>query len=338
MNIKHFRARLGACAIALFFCAAAHALPYSGLVAFGDSLSDTGNNAIFFDTFGGLFTPPVPPGARTPTPVPAQNFIPTLPYASNRYSNGPIWIDGFAVALGVSAAPSLAGGSNFAFGGARTGPAGSPFPFSLRDQVNAFLTATGGIAPASNLYVLAGGGNDARDALQGNPADIPGAIAQFVTNELVMLSALLAAGARDILLVSVPDIGKTPAVRAAGAAASAAGTQIAAAMNAALDNALSALLLPLGARLFELDAFALTNAVFANPNAFGLSDATNACAADPNCVAAPSGNFFWDGIHPTTAGHALITRAALAAIPEAPTLWLIALGVLAFGLRRRAVP
>src|SRR4249919_111906 len=53
----------------------AHALPsYSSLYVFGDSLSDSGNDSIVFDTLGqvnpGALPQPVPPGLRTPLPVP----------------------------------------------------------------------------------------------------------------------------------------------------------------------------------------------------------------------------------------------------------------------------
>ena len=111
---------------------ATQALPFSSLVVFGDSLSDSGNNAIVIDTQ--IAPPGTPPGTlRTPTPIVSPSFIPSLPYASNRYSNGPVWVEQFAAKLGLSALPSVLGGTNYAFGGARTGPAGSSFPFSLTD-------------------------------------------------------------------------------------------------------------------------------------------------------------------------------------------------------------
>ena len=70
---------------------AAGAAAFSSLFAFGDSLSDTGNNAAVFDTAGF----PLPPGTlRTATPISSPTFIPDLPYASNRYSNGPVWVEG----------------------------------------------------------------------------------------------------------------------------------------------------------------------------------------------------------------------------------------------------
>lgn len=140
--------------------------PYTGLVVFGDSLADSGNNALALGS------------SRTLVPVAMRDFIPDFPYASGRYSNGPVWTEQLASRLGLAAAPSLAGGSNFAFGGARTGPVGSSFPFSLVDQVTMFLSATGGVAPSGNLYVVVGGGNDARDALVSGDASLVGTYAQ----------------------------------------------------------------------------------------------------------------------------------------------------------------
>ena len=91
---------------------------YHGLVIFGDSLSDSGNNYIAL----GPATAPYPP--ITPNAAIADNgFIPSLPYLGApipAYSNGPVWATSFAASLGLApfAAPSLLGGGNFAFGGA----------------------------------------------------------------------------------------------------------------------------------------------------------------------------------------------------------------------------
>ena len=62
---------LSALCIALL---SAQASAYSSLVVFGDSLSDTGN---VYAATGGV--------------------IPGAPYASGRFSNGPIWLDTFAL-------------------------------------------------------------------------------------------------------------------------------------------------------------------------------------------------------------------------------------------------
>ena len=73
---------------------------YSEMIVFGDSLSDTGNVHI----------------AST-----AQGLIPD-PGFDGRLSNGPIWLDRLAERLTLaSPSPSLTGGTNYAYAGAKTG-------------------------------------------------------------------------------------------------------------------------------------------------------------------------------------------------------------------------
>jgi outer membrane lipase/esterase len=318
----------------------AGAVPFSSVIVFGDSISDSGNNAFVSDFFG---FPTFPRGARTPTPVANQMFVPTLPYASsNRYSNGPVWVEQLAATLGLSAKPSLSGGTNYAFGGARTGPLNSPFPFSLVDQVHMFLDPNGQVASPSSLYVVAGGGNDARDAFTiaiggGDPSAL---IAAYAANIASILTTLDAAGANDILLTNVPDIGKLPAVQFFGQGAAAAATNVSAAFNAALAATLASLPLNVRDDVHVLDLFGLLDQVFADPGAFGFTDVTSACAVNPACIANPQGTFFWDGIHATSGGQALLAQAALTALvalPEPGTLLLIGLGVVALRLRRSMV-
>jgi phospholipase/lecithinase/hemolysin len=295
--------------LTMFVAAGAHAQRFTGLVIFGDSLSDSSNNAIVIAANSGT-----PLGTlHTPVPVAGPAFIPDFPYASNQYSNGAVWVTPFATALGLSVKPSLGGGTNFAFGGARSGPGGSGFPFSLLDQMSMFLGATHGVAPPGNLYVVQGGGNDARDAfaLAASGHDPAPLISQYVANISHILMTLNAAGARNILLVNVPDIGKTPAIQSFGPRAALLASSLAATMNTALEAAVDELPFAPHTRVFELDAYELVDSIVAKPRKFGLTDATSACAASAACVAAPNGTFFWDGIHPTTAGHAIVARVAL---------------------------
>lgn len=324
--------------ILAFAATVAHALPFSNLVVFGDSLADSGNNAIVFDT--AIAPPGTPPGTlRTSTPIPANSFISTFPYATNRYSNGPVWVEKFAASLGLSAKASLLGGTNFAFGGARTGPATGSFPFSLTDQVGMFLGASGGVAPGSALYVVAGGGNDARDAaeLAAGGGDPTAMINGYATNIATILSQLSGAGARDILLVNVPNIGLTPAAQALGPLAAAGASAISAGMNAALDSVLAALLPSLRAHVKLFDFYTTFTNVVAHPGDFGLTDVTTSCAASAACIANPDTTLFWDGIHPTETGHNLIASAAFAvAIPEPSSLALILIVGLFFVSRRVA--
>lgn len=321
----------------------AWAAPYSDVIVFGDSLSDSGNNAIFLDA--------IAPGLRTPVPLTTLEVPDVfLPYASDRYTNGPVWVEYLAAGLGLSAEPyvpllepSLAGGTNFAFGGAQSGPVGSSFPFSVSDQVAAFLSSSGGEAPSDALYVVEGGGNDARvflpALLQG--ADPASMIADYASSMASIITALALAGADHFLLWNVPDIGQIPLTTTLGPGPSAAAHNLALLMNQALMQELAGLSSDIVDGIHLFDAFGALGAISANPEAFGFTNATDACALDPVCIADPSGYFFWDGLHPTTAGHAVIAELArqvvLAEVPEPETLLLLLVGV--FGLvatRRRA--
>jgi len=311
---------------------------FTGLVVFGESLSDSGNNAFVFDNVIG---PPQPAGSlRTPVPVPGPDFIPTFPYASGRYSNGPVWAERLAANLGVTAAPSLAGGSDYAFAGARSGPSGSSFPYSLLDQTAMFLQQSGGRAPSGNLYALQVGGNDVRDAFAAlaGGADPTALQSASMSNIATVLAQLAAAGAEHILVLNVPNLGTAPAVTALGPAAAAAATGITVAFNNALESSLSQLAASAAGKIQVLDLFDLQARIFSDPASYGFNDLSSACAFSAACIADPGAAFFWDGIHPTASVHAVIGQAALALIPLPGTGLLLALGlpVLLLARRRRA--
>lgn len=311
----------------------ATALPFNGLYVFGDSLADGGNNAAVFDSQAG-------PGVlRTPTPL-AGPDVPTFPYApAGTYSNGRVWVDYLADSLGLALTPSVLGGTNYAFGGARTGPQGSGgFPFSLREQVGMAFGAPGATAPGGALYVVEGGGNDARDVLNValSGADPTALIQGYAANVASILSTLSAKGANHFLLWNVPDIGKIPSVAAFGPGASAAASGLVGLMNQALKFALAQLPSDVTDGLHFFDAFQAFNDVVAKPAGYGFFDVTSPCAASAACIADPTGVLFWDGIHPTTAGHQVLARLALAELPEPASILLIGVALLVMvGLRRR---
>lgn len=312
---------------ACLLSSAAWALPYSNLYVFGDSLADSGNNAAFFDAYLG--------GVRTPVPLPGP-IIPEAPYSSSdRYSNGPVWVEYLAANLGLSAAPSLLGGTNYAFGGARTGPA-SGFPYSMLDQVNMFLGDHGNVASTTALYVIEGGGNDARDVFMaalggGNPNVL---IEAYAANIATMLVQLSLAGADQFLLWNVPDIGKIPAIAALGSGASGVASGLVAAMNDALQLALANLAPEVTDGLHLFDVYGAVNDLGGDPLAYGFNDIGHACGMDAACIANPDGYFFWDGIHPTTAGHQIMAQLAQAELPEPATLILLLIALAAMSLVR----
>ena len=313
----------------------ASAYPFDSLFIFGDSLSDSGNNALVIGTNGAQ-------------PI-DNSYIPTQPYGPpqgmGQYTNGNVWAYSFASAIGLGpyAAPVYGGGANFAFGGARTsvdGPIGG-FPYSLQTQAAAYLSYSGGIASANGLYVVAGGGNDARDALEAAAADpgnagsiIAAAAATYAADTGAIVDSLQAAGAQHIVVWDVPNLGITPAVNAQGAFASLLGSYTSATMSLALVDRLNG---EAGVTLFDM--WGMTTAWASDPGAYGFVNAADACGGIVGCD--PSTYAFWDGIHPTSGGHALIANAMLAAVvpvpePETYALMFVGLAFVAWRVRRRA--
>ena len=309
---------------------------YNNLVIFGDSLADAGNNATVFSAIEAANNWPAGT-LTTPTPISGPTFIPDYAYSSGRYSNGPVWTEYFGASLGLAsqASASLLGGNNFAYAGARSGPSGTlPYSRPLVDQVNTYLGGISGPASAGTLYVVEGGGNDARDAAVA--ADPTSIVTNYVTNMVTIIGELKAAGARNILLWNIPDLGKTPAIQAYGSAAAGQVSGLVNFMNGALSSTLAGMPASFTDGLTQFDAFGLMDSIFANPADYGLSNVTAACAASQGCIDAPSGTLFWDGIHPTTAGHAIFAQLAYAAVvPEPETVVSFGLGLLVIMLRQR---
>lgn len=334
--MKRFSLLLQVLSLLIVIPVSGQATLYSAIHVFGDSLSDNGNVRLAL-LGGGI-------DALTPVPVSGNGFIPDLPYDRGAgllpaLSNGPNWIEDLSTSLlGAPVAPSLAGGSNHAFGGARMAASDASAVPSVAEQVSGFLAAQTQPLDPDALYVVWGGGNDVRDAAAltlggGDPSSILAAYADALQGAV---GSLLAAGADYLLVPNIPDIGMTPAIRQYGDAAAAAVSLLTAGFNDLYNDVLDALqLVHSEARIIRLDTYRLLDQVVASPASFGLSDADNACAASVDCIADPDGHFFWDGIHPTAAGHALIAAAALRAVPEpsVPLLLLIGLGVL-FRVRR----
>lgn len=277
----------------------AQAGEYSRIVAFGDSLMDSGNA---FELTGEVATPPFAP-------------IPSAPYAVGglHFSNGKTWVEQLGETLGLagSTGPSVrnpAVFSNYAIGGSRARQvATSPH---AAQQVAAFLA--GGNVPADALYLVGFGGNDVRDVLvSGNPAIIGDAVNAIAGN----LLSLCSSGALDIVVVNVPNVGATPALAAAGPAAQGFATFAAAQMNQGVQAAIAGFVAPMcpGTQFRVLDLFSLSTAVAMFPQNFGFASPapclTFGVTGSAIC-SQPDTRFFWDAIHPTRAGHAVIAAEA----------------------------
>lgn len=305
------------------FSSSVFARNFSGLYIFGDSLSDPGNLALVI-------------GTEPDQIITGNDYVPNKPYASGQLTNGDVWATTFAhdIGLGAFSAPALAGGGNFAFGGARTSLDGANRPPSLIAQEDLFLLRNNGVAPNDALYVLQSGGNDARDALEqilaGSPAEtvIETTAAQYAQSLGVMVDQLQSAGAHRIVIWNVPNIGQAPALTHFGPQVSSAGEQVALAMNHALSDRM---FLEPGVSIF--DDFSLVTQAIMNPADYGLTNVTDACGATSACD--PSSYLFWDGLHPTSAGHAFLAQHMAQLIPEPATYALLLAGLLVVGIKIR---
>jgi len=292
--------------------------PYSHIVTFGTSLSDSGNAFVLIDENG------------TPPDYDVDGlWQPFSPYArgGNHLTNGATWIEQFSRLAGLapSGLPAFRGvgskATNYAVGGARAYDA--PGFFNLSDQVAASLADTGGHLSPEALYAIEIGANDARDALVAFPQD-PQQSAALVTAGVASvaesIAALYQAGARHFLVWTVPDISLTPAVRALDAAFPGTATVamlLTQSFNAGLTAALAQLSALPGIDIRRLDAFSLIHAIVADPAPFGVVNVTTPCitpGVEPFACQKPSEFLFWDGIHPTTAVHGILAREAAAAL------------------------
>ncbi len=281
---------------------------YSQTIFFGDSLTDAGH-----------FRPAL-----------VQMAGPSAAILGKFTTNpGLVWSEYLADFYGTSAAPANQGGNNYAVGGARTGvnSAGGlgPIP-SLATQVGTYLTRTGGRADANALYTVWGGANDLFAVAGGAPAQAT--IGAAVAAQVGIVGTLQNAGARYVLVPTIPDLGLTPSARAQGAAAQGLLTQLASTYNTALFGGLNTA----GLRVIPLNTFSLFQEVAATPSAFGFSNITGT-ACQPQITAqsltcnpgtyvtpnAPTSYAFADGVHPTPAAHEIIADYAVSML-EGPRL------------------
>src|SRR6185436_10696095 len=115
---------------------------------------------------------------------------------------------------------------------------------------------------------------------------------------------------------------RSPALLAQGMPASFLGTLIARSMNIALGVELSK---DPDVKLF--DVFGIVDTVADHKERFGLTDVEHACAQFTDCD--PSKFLFWDGVHPTSAGHEILSDAMLQLIPEPSTYAFAITGLIA---------
>jgi phospholipase/lecithinase/hemolysin len=288
----------------------AAAAGFSQMYVFGDSLSDSGN---VFNLTG--------------------RQVPPSPYFNGRFSNGLNWVDYLAQDLNLS--PTLytdlgqgispTQGINFAFGGATSGLDNtlSPILPGLRQQIGLFssLVPTNQSADPNALYLLWAGNNDYLPTTSTfTPFDTPNTT---IGNLSFALNSLAALGAKNFLVVNLPDLGMLPLTR--NTSNSSRLNTLTSLHNTSLTATLNALSTTPGSNLNIklLDVNSLLAEAMSNPEEFGFTNVTDACIRNSSCVAGgqtvQNQFLFWDNIHPTTAAHQRIGDLAYSELQSEPT-------------------
>ena len=306
----------------------AQAGSFNAIYVFGDSLSDAGNA---FIASGGA--------------------LPAPPYSAGRFTNGPVWVQDLSSSLGLApVTASLAGGTDYAVGGAESGNAN---PGDLSSQLAAFKAANP-VANSNGLYTIWIGANDLNAILGANPsASVAAAEAAGVVGNIdAAINTLAGDGAKNFLIVTVPDLGKTPEALAAGPLGVAAASGLSAFFDSTLVNGLGSAGIPSlsgiaaadGLNLNVLDTYSLIDGITANPAQFGFTNVMQPCLtgevdyAGGTPCANPNQYLFWDQLHPTAAGQALVAEESLAILTPEPgtiTMMLTAAGMVGLVMVRR---
>lgn len=290
-----------ALAVALALAAApALAGEFEGAVFFGDSLTDSGH-----------FQNQLPPSVRPVT---------------GKFTTNPAWVwaEYLAERYDGNGFTDNQGGDNYAQGGSRVTVQNGAAESTV-SQVGRYLAANGGKANPDTLYTVWTGANDLFAVAAGAPPQTT--LATAVGGVVQIVGTLDAAGARYILVPSLPDMGITPNAIAAGPVAQATLTQLATTYNTSMYGALA----QAGYRVIPLDTFSMLREVVASPGTYGMRNVTQtAClppsgsslTCNPSSLVAPDAAttyLFADGVHPSGGAHAILADYAISVL-EGPQL------------------
>ena len=258
---------------------------YTQTYFFGDSLTDSGH---------------------------FQNTLPAnIRDQAGRFTTNPgwVWAQWVADHYGTDASTDNQGGTNYAIGGARIDtPVANTIPVTA--QVGLYLSTRGGVADPDALYTVWGGGNDllAFDFAAPVGAQMVEAVGQ-----------LQAAGARYVLVPTVPDAGLTPFAISVGGGVPALATSIASTFNTDIFASLSRA----GLRVIPLNTFLLQQEIVAEASRYGFTNINSPACPGSSLTCTPSNYVvpgadqtyvFADGVHPSSATHRILADYAVSVL------------------------
>jgi phospholipase/lecithinase/hemolysin len=211
------------------------------------------------------------------------------------------------------------------------------------NQMSRHLAANGGAYAAGDLVMVLAGGNDVFmnlaqfNASVGAGGNVQAAAAAAVTAMGVaggepaayVRDLVVARGATRVVVVSLPDVSTTPFAKALTPDAQALIEQ----MSATFNEQLAAGLAGAGESVLQVDLFADSQALDANPAAYGVSNALQpacdltktllrslTCTASTLIAGDTSRYYFADDVHPGPYGYSLL--ASLVARSMSARGWL----------------
>ncbi|HCA89352.1 MAG: lysophospholipase [Legionellaceae bacterium] len=271
------------------------------IVVFGDSLSDTGN--LYSYTH--------------------QKMPSSPPYYEGRFSNGPIWVERLS-ALYFPKHPE-AHLANYAFGGAAVDADNDDSEdalFTLNNEINTYFLAHHDKADPNSLFVVWIGANNYFTM----PEDIDEAVDGIVGSIKKSLERLVDRGAKHILVLGLPDLGKTPVAREYEIENEL--TQMSQKHNLAIEN----MVLQLKQSHADMDwiyfdVYSDFDRIFHFPKQYGLTNVLDTCYGSvesqsmrpqsmlkvlehmPNTdYHACDGFLYFDPVHPTTTAHQIVAE------------------------------
>lgn len=345
----------GVLAVGLIACGGSDDPKYSRVVVFGDSLSDVGTYATagVKAIGGGRYTVNAS-DARIWVEVLAERAGAAQPCAAQTGLESVAPLAGLAEAI-----TNRSGCYGYAQGGARVtnpiGPANKALlalgdangalgqlTVPLVTQVDRHLALASNRFSGDELVTVLAGGNDLFMNLAtfnatvsgGGDANTAGAAAVTAMGtagaELAALvrTKIVANGGGRVVVLSMPDVSKTPFGLSLGAASAPLLQQMAGAFNTQLGNGLAGV-----QGVLVIDGYGLSQAIAATPANYGLTNVTTpVCSAAAqlgslSCSAAtlvPGADLarsqYADTVHPTPAGHRIIADSVIRALVNASWL------------------
>ncbi len=309
--------------------------PFSQIIVFGDSLSDTGNDAHRANDNYGI---------RFPGPsVFDSTGDASTDYTDGRFTDGMdtdpsavlykgVWHEQLATLfLGMKAVdPSLDGGTDYAFGGATTGDGQSVLSEedgavslhvdNVQRQVATYFDSN--TPDPAALYIVWAGANDLFDDMGEDQASYDATANAASNNEVASIQRLAEGGAKYFLVNNLPPLeltpdynnptnSDTPIIKEATVNFNTQLAQKLAGVQTALANE------GITVTIYQMDVYGLFQRLLANQYAYGFTD-----IVDPSQTADsstdPDKSLFWDGVHPTTAGHFQLAAEAYTVLTGVP--------------------